>query len=98
MQYIKVKWLHSYPNEPVWLYSELDDNRWEVRKVYVFPNATIEYACSNGNIGSTMLGLEPIPPLEEINADPKFIGNEITADEFEGVWSEALNKNDHTGW
>ena len=95
MQYIKVKWIHSFPDEPVWLYSELDDNRWEVRKVYIFPDATIEYAGPNGNIGSTILGLESVPPLEEIASDSEFIANEISVDEFETIWRKALSANDN---
>ena len=35
MTYIRVEWKYSFANEPVWLYSELDDLRWEVRKVEV---------------------------------------------------------------
>lgn len=96
MQYIKVKWIHSFPNEPIWLYSELDDDRWEIRKVYIFPDATIEYAGPDGNTGSTMLGLEPVPSLEEISTNPVFVAEEISAEEFEDVWKKALSENDHT--
>jgi hypothetical protein len=35
MHYIKVFWKHQHRDEPVELYSELDDGRWEVRKVEV---------------------------------------------------------------
>ena len=33
MSYLKVKWNRSFPDEPMPLYSELDRERWEVRKV-----------------------------------------------------------------
>jgi hypothetical protein len=33
MSYLKVKWNRSFPDEPMLLYSELDRERWEVRKV-----------------------------------------------------------------
>ncbi|WP_409566395.1 DUF6881 domain-containing protein [Rhizobium leguminosarum] len=36
MKYIKVKWLHSSPDTPVLLYSELDSDMWEVRKVEAY--------------------------------------------------------------
>ena len=32
---------------------------------------------------------EPIPPLDAINAQAEFAGEEITADDFERVWNEA---------
>jgi hypothetical protein len=38
MIYLKVKWNHSFSDEPVLLYSELDRKRWELRKIEVFPN------------------------------------------------------------
>ena len=93
MQYIKVKWIHSFPDEPMWLYSEIDDDRWEIRKVYVFPNGTCEYAGPNGNRGSTKLGIEPVPPLEEIASDPEFLPEEIPAEQFETIWKKALLEN-----
>jgi hypothetical protein len=33
MSYLKVKWNRSFPDEPMLLYSELDRERWAVRKV-----------------------------------------------------------------
>src|SRR3984957_10771973 len=36
MSYLKVKWNPSFPDEPMLLYSELDRERWEVRKVEFF--------------------------------------------------------------
>ncbi len=32
MTYLRVGWKHQHPDEPVILYSELDAERWEVRK------------------------------------------------------------------
>lgn len=36
MQYVRVRWIHSLPGEPVTLLSELDDDRFEVRKLEIF--------------------------------------------------------------
>jgi hypothetical protein len=33
MKYLKVVWVHDLPGEPVLLYSEVDDEGWEIRKV-----------------------------------------------------------------
>jgi len=41
MTYLKVKWIHSHPDAPVLLYSELDRERWEVRKVEVFRDGSL---------------------------------------------------------
>ena len=88
MNYIKVKWNHSLPGEPVWLYSELDAERWETRKVEVFADGSRGYASATESGGETRLGEAPIPPLIKISYDPQFEPVEITKEEFEEVWSK----------
>ena len=92
MTYIRVKWIHNFPDEPVLLYSELDDQRFEVRKVEMFPDGSIGYAdrhlsCS---VNDTQLGSEPVPAVEKIAKDPEFEAIEIDRDEFESVWNTAI--------
>jgi hypothetical protein len=89
MNYIKVVWKHSSQADPVLLYSELDSERWEVRKVEVFPDGKMSYAASNTSCGGTELGLIPVPPLGEINANAEFEGRQITSAEFQSVWEQA---------
>jgi hypothetical protein len=89
MEYIKVKWVHSHSGEPVLLYSELDKDRWETRKVEVFADGRIGFASATEITPSTKtkLSLEPLPTLDEIASDPQFQPVEIAKDEFEAVWS-----------
>jgi hypothetical protein len=86
MTYIRVRWVHSFPDTPVLLYSELDDQRWEVRKVEVYGDGRKGFAGPNESAGDTMLGKEPIPPVTEISSDPQFDPSEISKHEFETVW------------
>ena len=86
MRYIRVRWIHSHADEPVEIYSELDDRAWETRKVEIFPDGKIGYASSTEETDSTMLAVEPMPSLEEIAADPQFIPEEISQAEFESMW------------
>jgi hypothetical protein len=88
MIYIRVGWKHQHPDEPVLLYSELDEQRWEVRKVEVFRGTRCGYASRDEAFGGTLLGLCPIPELNAIGADPQFEPAEITQDEFEKVWAQ----------
>lgn len=88
MHYIKVRWIHSHRDEPVLLYSELDDDRWEVRKVEMFADGHCSYASATESVGSTELGLEPIPSMASIARDPQFDPFEITKQEFEDVWAK----------
>jgi hypothetical protein len=89
MKYMKVSWRHTHPDEPTLLYSELDDARWETRKVEIFRNGNIGYASSTASSGSSELGIVPIPPISIIASDPEFEPTEITKEEFEEVWRRA---------
>jgi hypothetical protein len=86
-QYIKVDWIHTHPDEPTVLYSELDMDRWELRKVEVYVDGTMDFADAERSSGTTQLGSLPVTPLEELTSefDPKV----IYAAEFERVWSMA---------
>jgi hypothetical protein len=87
MKYIKVRWIHSDPDEPVWLYSELNDDMWEIRSIEIFPDGTKGFADDAEAVGTTKLSIEPLPSLKDIASDPQFIPEEITHQEFEGAWA-----------
>lgn len=87
--YIFVRWLHSLLDEPVEIYSEVDDNRWEKRKVERFLDGQLAYASVDHKTEKTALSLEPLPTLTEINSDPQFQAIEITRARFESIWDEA---------
>jgi hypothetical protein len=86
MKYVKVRWIHSFPDEPIWLFSELDDEQWETRKVEIFADGAKGYASHSETRGSTRLGIVQFPALDDIALDPQFIPEEITGEEFERVW------------
>ena len=89
MIYIKVKWKHSHRDEPVLLYSELDRERWEVRKVEIFPDGRMGYAGPGIAVGGSGLGLVPVPSLEQIAESPEFEPETISKAEFDKVWARA---------
>jgi hypothetical protein len=97
MHYLRVRWVHSHPDEPVELYSELDDRRWELRKVEVFPDGAFGYAGPEGATSNTVLGLEPIPTRTQIASDPQFEPEEISQAEFEAVWEQAHRASPQRG-
>lgn len=43
MTYIRVQWLHEDSDFAVWLLSELDEERWETRKVEIFADGSKGY-------------------------------------------------------
>ena len=85
--YQRVWWKHKDPDYPALLYSELDESRWETRKVDVYPDGRLGYADAQEEVGGTGLGECPMPPLVEINADPEFEAEEIPKEEFERLWA-----------
>ena len=89
MYYVAVEWIHTFPDEPIYLYYELDADRYEQRKVEEYRDGTLHSADATHGQGTTFLSWEQHPPLAEINADPEFHAREITAQEFNRIWSQA---------
>lgn len=89
MTYFKCKWKHASPNDPILLYSELDEERWETRKVEIFRNGKMGFAGRDTEFGGSVLGLVPVPPLTVILDVPEFEPETITKDEFESAWKIA---------
>jgi hypothetical protein len=73
-------------------FSELDNARWETRKVEVFPGQRLGYASTaRPDNGATRLSIVPLPPLKEIAAQIEFEVEEISAEQFETVWKRAAS-------
>jgi hypothetical protein len=94
MEYIRVRWLHDNLKEPIWLISELDDERREIRKVEVFSDGSKGYATSEIEHGGTRLGSVPVPPIDQIAAEAQFVPEQITRDEFEAIWNSRTSTLD----
>lgn len=92
MRYLRVTWHHELPDEPVELYSEIDESGWEVRKVEVHRNGRRDYAGPEQATGTTMLSETRFPSIEEIAAQEEFTPHAITGDEFERVWQQATSR------
>jgi hypothetical protein len=92
MEYITVTWLHENLIDPAELFSELDDSRYEVRKVEVFPDGRLGYADSEHESWATGLSIEALPSIGEISADPQFVARVIIASEFEQIWDRAVGQ------
>jgi len=89
MTYLKVKWIHALPHQPVIIYSELDHERWELRKVEIFPDGRMLYADPQVEFEETGLSMTPYPSYEESAADPVFEPEVISKAEFEKIWAMA---------
>jgi hypothetical protein len=88
MKYIRVKWKHSNPDEPVFLFSEVEDNGKELRKLECFRNGFCDFASTEASTGNAKLSTQPLPEISKLARDPEFEPVEITKEEFEIVWKK----------
>ncbi len=88
MNYFRVKWHHA--DEPIEIYSELDPQGWETRKVELFSNGQATFASANQRSGDSGLAEVPWPSLTEIERQAEFQVTPINQVEFEQVWKMAV--------
>jgi hypothetical protein len=88
-RYLKVHWHHDFEDEPVLLYSEIDDSGAEARKIEVYRDGRYDHADESKATGTTQLSETVMPSLEEINDQREFSGVEISGDEFDSEWRHA---------
>ena len=67
--------------------SECDEDGWERRKIEIYRDGRADRASEGKAGGGTVLSLEPVPDVAEINRDRQFTACEITAAEFETAWA-----------
>lgn len=92
MEYLKVEWKHNYHDEPILIYSEIDDRRNELRKVEIYRDGRIGYADKNDEYLDAGLSEKPLPTLEEIAYDKQFKPELIYKEDFEMVWLNRTKK------
>lgn len=88
--FIYSKWLNPPAGCPSEFYSELDSRRLETRKIEIFAGGKIGFADGQTSTAGTRLGIEPVPKVEEIRAQPEFLIKEISAKEFDLKWAMAI--------
>lgn len=81
--YLMSHWIHDFADEPILLYSELDDHRYEVRKIELYRNGRVGYASAEGGHGGAGLSLEPIPTMMDILRNSEFMAAEVSRGDFE---------------
>lgn len=91
MTYERVHYHSTNPNSPYLLYSELDDERWEVRKIEVYRDGTVAYADADHEVG-VWLADQTMPTVEETNANPEFEAAEISRETFEAAWDRWVRR------
>ena len=81
-----MKWTHTSQDDPILIYSEINSDRLETRKVEYFVGGAVGLASRKFEKGRTKLGSEPTPAVAKINEDSQFEAEEISDDEFNSIW------------
>lgn len=94
MEYVWVTWHNEEEDEPSEVYSELDENRLEVRKVEFFKGGIcFSYGEERGNYEA--LSKEPFPAdLRSMNLDGERDVKSISRRFFEEIWNQAQERPD----
>lgn len=90
MKYIKLEWFHDIETEPNIIYSEINNQQYEVRKVEVYKGGAF-IKCSEEMVDSQIeLADIPFPlNLDEINEDKQFLAKYISKEDFEKIWNKS---------
>ena len=76
MKYFKVEWKQDHPDEPIWLYYEVDHKNNEVRRVEEYRDGHMGYVSAEAS-HLAFRAEAPLPPIDEINRNPEFDAKEI---------------------
>nr|WP_213369438.1 hypothetical protein [Mesobacillus boroniphilus] len=90
VEYIYVEWIHDFTDEPIILISELDDNRYETRKIEIYKDGQVGFAYNDVEVLKTGLGIEPVPSIDQIASESEFSPKEITKEDFEKFWNDKV--------
>ncbi len=88
MKYYDLNWQHDNDDDPIRFVSEIGAAGYEKRKLEFFRDGSVGYASEIESSGTTMLGVNRFPRLEDILAQPDFSGTEISAAQFDDLWRE----------
>ena len=83
-----VCWFHDDNDEPELLYHEINNERYELRKIEVYKDGSFSMASEDYSFGGAELSMEVLPEIEDINCDSQFKAKIITREEFEEVWAD----------
>ncbi|WP_405924584.1 DUF6881 domain-containing protein [Streptomyces sp. NBC_00035] len=85
MYYLKVLWDHNFEDQPSAIYSEIDAEGWEVRKVEIFRDGHSTFADRMGSTGNTILGEKEID-IRKVQSSDGLTFTEISHQSFEQIW------------
>ena len=89
---MKIEWIHKFPDEPVVIFHEYDEEGNEKRRVEKYGDSTYAYVSAEVSYNA-FLSEKKLPSLKEISENKEFRAHAISEKDFENVWSTALKSN-----
>ncbi|MFJ6607067.1 DUF6881 domain-containing protein [Streptomyces lydicus] len=89
MRYWKVIWHHDFEEEPVTLFSEIDEEGYETRKVQEYRDQRLLRTDGSDETAEIGLSEGPVGKFEDVAAQPEFSAFALTEGDFEAVWRAA---------
>ncbi|MFS1975323.1 DUF6881 domain-containing protein [Vibrio splendidus] len=93
MNYIKLDWTHLSADKPTTFYIELDENRYETRKVVVYLSGKMLYIDEVDFTKDVFLSEHPFPSHEEISTSDTLNSVDIPKCDFEQLWKKAIEQS-----
>lgn len=90
-RYFAVRWHHDEPDDPVRIFEELDEERFETRKVEEFADGRLLRTDRIAPESGATLSWEPIPLEEEIARQEEFTVEPLSAEQFQDLWERAVH-------
>lgn len=93
MKYVHIRWDNKSLDEPVSIFSEVDSEDWEVRRVEVFRDDHLAFASERSCTPGCGLAELKFGDLDEINENPEFHAEIIAEERFNEMWKKATKIN-----
>lgn len=91
MKYMRTELRETEKGLPRLIFSEIEDNGIELRKIEIYDDGMIGYAFDKIEVGKTALADQIIPTVEEINKDDDIIASYLEREEFEKIWNKYVS-------
>ncbi|MBQ9873354.1 MAG: hypothetical protein IJM30_02730 [Thermoguttaceae bacterium] len=85
VDYSSCFWFHDNPNDPMLMYSELDEERWETRRLEIYPTGKVARLQGDDDMLADV-PLSDVDDLNELNDCSEFWNEAISKEYFELLW------------
>ena len=100
MKYVKVEWNHDLPGEPIVIFSEVNDQGWEIRKIELFGDGAMISADAHHGLLAEVRFPDELSDITHAGGRGEFAASQISGREFDAMWQASMKRDamlSHTG-